>query len=289
MPDVVMAPFVVNGSGVAVAIHARSRSDRRYAQKFAEEVVQVVDATMDAPLGRGLVIIGRRQEPHPFLVFNQFLALADAGQLDPAIAADAAALRATTAQWREVIDVDDDDTELSPELIMPALPIPLEGVASRLYQLAWTEGLDETRIHRRLTHLTADEWQSDGLQRFDWVFYLPPRTAFDDVLDAVLAQEMKGEKMGFFARATVRSVMVFIKPKIRRILENVRQGMMYYTVLRARSDYTPDEIKTLTGTYISALMEEESGSREPPAVRAATAIQAKKLELATPAPDEAEA
>jgi hypothetical protein len=42
-----LAPFVVNGKKLTIAIHARNDPDRAYALKFAEEVVGIAYETMD--------------------------------------------------------------------------------------------------------------------------------------------------------------------------------------------------------------------------------------------------
>src|SRR6478736_1885330 len=57
MPSVELAPFKVNGKQLAISIHARSRSDRSYAEGFAEEVVKVVFESVTPDTGKGLVII----------------------------------------------------------------------------------------------------------------------------------------------------------------------------------------------------------------------------------------
>ena len=56
--DVHLAPFVVNGKKIAVAIHARTDSDRRYGEKFAAEVLEIAYHTLPEAKGRGLVIVG---------------------------------------------------------------------------------------------------------------------------------------------------------------------------------------------------------------------------------------
>src|SRR5688572_3140445 len=76
MPYVQLEPFVVNGKQLAISIHARSEKDRRYAADFAEEVVKVVyEGGVTSETGKGLVIIGKKGEPHPIFVFRKFQAL----------------------------------------------------------------------------------------------------------------------------------------------------------------------------------------------------------------------
>ena len=92
LPAIQLAPFVVKGEPLSISIHARSRADRRYAERFAEEVIAVAYETLDGSVGAGLVIMGKEGEPHPVFVFRRFLAMAEAGELDPAVATSAAEL-----------------------------------------------------------------------------------------------------------------------------------------------------------------------------------------------------
>lgn len=62
-PSVKLAPFVVQGESLEVSIHARSGRDRRYAERFSEEVIKVVYEGLTPSTGRGLVIIGKEGEP----------------------------------------------------------------------------------------------------------------------------------------------------------------------------------------------------------------------------------
>ena len=85
--DVVqLAPFVVNGKKLSISIHARTPADRRYAEKFADEVVEIAYETLEDATGNGLVIIGREGEPHPITIFQKFMTMDAAGQVDPAVA-----------------------------------------------------------------------------------------------------------------------------------------------------------------------------------------------------------
>lgn len=82
-----LAPFVVNGQSLAISIYARTNSDRRYGEHFAEGVAKGVYEAVTESTGRGLVVIGAKGEPHPIFAFRKFLALAKDEKLDPAIAA----------------------------------------------------------------------------------------------------------------------------------------------------------------------------------------------------------
>ncbi len=260
--NVQLAPFVVRGEKIAISIHARTKSDRRYATEFAEEVVKVAFETMDnKSTGAGLVIVGREGEPHPVVMMRKFLAMADAGQLQPGVAELARGLDAKLTTWKSTLNLDEksrnaerEGPNITFDQIVPALPVPLEGVAAKLYQLAWDEKFDEARLAARMSTLTIADLESSLFAKYDWVFYLPPRNAFDPVIDQIVTEVMKHEKMGLLKRAAIRSAMVVFKPAIRKSVEGFRKGMLYMTVLQARSGWSKDDIKALTGAYVQVLM-----------------------------------
>src|SRR5690606_13606400 len=45
--DVQLAPFVVNGERLSISVHARTERDRRYAEKFAKDVIGVAYESLD--------------------------------------------------------------------------------------------------------------------------------------------------------------------------------------------------------------------------------------------------
>ena len=51
------------------------------------------------------MIIGRKNEPHPLFVFQKFIAMADAGQLDEAVMPFAEETRAKLTEWQEEVFV----------------------------------------------------------------------------------------------------------------------------------------------------------------------------------------
>jgi hypothetical protein len=277
-PLVKMAPFVVQGKQLTISVHARSNGDRRYAQGFAEEVIKVVYESVTPETGKGLVIIGAKGEPHPIVFFRKFLALADAGKLDPAIAARGPELNAMLDHWRNSVDADshgrgktDEGADLGFDKIITALPLPLDGFGARLYQLAWKEKFDDARVEARLLALRPGDLEQDLFTRFDWVFYLPPKNAFDHVLDELVSDALKQDDAGFFARTAVRGVMLVVKPKIRRAIEAVRQGLLFQTVVQARTHLTEPEVTNLTGAYIEVLLpnaDKAGGSEHERAVQA---------------------
>ncbi len=256
LPALQLEPFVVNGDALAVTIHARNKRDRRYAEGFADEVVRVAHDTLDGSTGRGLIIVGDDGEPHPLWVFRKFLAMADAGQLDAAVAARADELRASLAEWEEAVDLDEDDNEmgLSFDLVVPALPLPLKGLGSRLYQVAWIERFEVEKVELAFHHLRAGDLDDDRLARFHWVYFLPPKNAFDRVLKIVVPIIMEQEEMGFFARATVRSALVVFKPAINRAIEGIRKGLLFRSILQERTEWSADDIDALTEAYVRVLM-----------------------------------
>jgi hypothetical protein len=280
MPFVELAPFVVNGESLSVYVHARTKADRRYATGLAEEVIKVVHEAVTKQTGKGLVIIGRKGEPHPVFVFRKFLALAQAGQLDPAVAARAPELSAMLDHWQDGIgdgktihiEADGNGDDLDFEQIITALPLPLEGVGARLYQLAWDEGFDDAKVEARLKALHAGDLDGNRLARFDWVCYLPPRGALEAAIDNIIADALKKEKLGFFERATVKTVMLFVRPMIRKTIEAFQQGIMFETVVRARTPYTREAFSTLTNAYLGVLMPDDkdqpTGTQHERAVKA---------------------
>jgi hypothetical protein len=289
--DIQLTPFVVQGQKLSISVHARTNGDRKYATEFAEDVVGIAYETMGKSTGAGLVIIGREGEPHPVVVIRKFLALAAAGQLDPVVAANADALTAKMTDWKKIMrmEVEDDDDakdfKITFDMIMPALPLPLEGVASRLYQLSWAEGFDEARVEKKLRSLTVADLEGDTLAKYDWVFYLPPRNAYVGVQNAIMKEVMRKEKMGLFKRAAIKSALVVFKPAIKKAVEGFRQGMLYMTVLQARSDYGKEDARLLTEAYVNVLMPDFKFNGGTERARALEAIEKQKVKNAEYAKD----
>lgn len=276
-----LAPFVVQGEQLTISIHARSKRDRRYAEAFARQVITVVYESVTRETGKGLVIIGEKREPHPIVVFRRFLALADAGKLDPAIAARGPELFAMLNRWQEDAGEgesagagDSREVDLEFEKIVTALPLPLEGMGAKLYQLAWAEDFDDARVEAKLQGLRAGDLERrDLFAHFDWVFYLPPKGAFDRVLDDLIADALKEEDMGFVARTAVKGVMLVVKPKIRQAIEALRRGLMFLTVVRARTTFPEEDTNALTVAYIEAMLPGETSHRGSEHDRAVAAIK----------------
>lgn len=283
-----LAPFVVKGSPYSISIHARTKADRRYAENFAEEVVGTAYETLDGFKGKGLVIIGAKDEPHPVSIMRQFLAMAKAGELDPGIANSVVELEGFLKKWQSEMRMDEKSNaamQLDFEIILKALPLPLEGVASRLYQLAWAEGFDEARVGQKLRSLTRADFAGNELTRFDWVFYLPPNEASNAALKELVNKGMAKDKMGPFKRAAIRSALVIFRPVVKKAIEAMRKGMLFMTVLRAESPYNEGDIKALTGVYIQAMMPDLKPGSGDEHRRVITAIEKQKLANAEYAKD----
>lgn len=266
--DVELAPFVVRGEQLAISIHARSSRDRKYAEGFAEEVVKVVYDGVTEHTGKGLVIIGAKGEPHPMAIFRKFQQMASAGQLDPEVAAAAGELNTFLDEWKGSLhdgksSADDaaEDVDIDFEQVINALPLPLEGVSAKLYQLAWAEGFDDAKVTSRLRALRADEVRRDLFAHFDWVFYMPYRGALDRALDDIIAQALKDSDMGFFTRAAAKTALVVAKPFIRRAVEGVRKSVLFMTVVRARTEYSQEQVSELVDAYMESMMPDSPGKR----------------------------
>jgi hypothetical protein len=295
-PMIELAPFVAKGQQLSVSIHARSDRDRRYAEAFSEEVMQVVYEGVTESPGKGLVIIGRKGEPHPSLVFRKFLALAEAGKLEPEIAARGPELFAMLDHWQHTVNVGkaedaapDGNIDLEFEKIVTALPFPLQGLGAKLYQIAWLEKFDDAKVETKIRALHAADLERNLFAHFDWVFYLPPKGAFDQVLDQLIADALKEDGAGFLERTAVKGVLLVVKPKIRQAIEGVRKGVLFQTVVQARTALGEGEVLALTGAYIETMMPGESrtvgGTAHERAVRA---VGAQLRKSAEPAKEEAQ-
>lgn len=282
MPYVQLEPFVVNGKQLAISIHARSEKDRRYAADFAEEVVKVVyEGGVTSETGKGLVIIGKKGEPHPIFVFRKFQALAREGVLDPAVAAYAPELDSMLNHWQDsagdgqASSEDGEDVDVEFDKIVTALPLPLEGIGAKLYQLAWSEKFDDAKVDKRLRALHAGDLEGNLFARFDWVFYLPPRGALEQAIDGVISDALKEEKdLGFIARTAIKGALLVVKPIIRKAIEGMRRSILFSTVVDARTDYGHDAVSALTNAYLNEMMpgqKKQSGSQHERAVKAVRA------------------
>ncbi len=286
--DVQLAPFVVNGKSLSVSVHARTKADRRYAEKFAEEVVEIAYETLGHSTGKGLVIVGAEGEPHPILVIRKFLEMSRAGQLDPSMAVSAEEGDKLMKKLQEKIRIEEDPRHPSGitfDMLLPALPLPLEGVASKLYQLAWAEGFDNARIEQKLKTLTRADLGRDELSRYDWVFYLPPQSVTSAVFKELLNKGMKAQKMGFFKRAAVRSAVFVFSPVVKQAFEAMRKSIMYMTILRAEGKYDEGDVDALVRVYAKEMMPDLKPGSGDEHRRALAAIEKQKTANAEYAQD----
>jgi hypothetical protein len=296
MPYVELAPFLVKGKQLTISVHARSGRDRHYAENFAEEVVKVVYESATESTGKGLVIIGRKGEPHPAIIFRKFLALAKAGQLDPGVAARAPELTGMLDRWEDGIDQaksggdghkEEDQDDMEFEKILAALPLPLEGIGAKLYQLAWREDFEEARVEAGLRALRTADLDGNLFARFDWAFYLPPRGAFEAALDELVADALKEDNAGFLARMMAKGVMLTMKGRIRQAIEAMRQGVLFHTVILGSRQFSEEEAAALTRAYVEALMPDHAPGPGSPHERSVRAVQAEIERFKSRPPSEA--
>lgn len=284
--DIQLAPFKVQGKPLSISILARTKADRRYAEKFADEVVEVAYETLADSTGKGLVIVGAEGEPHPVFVMRKFLKMARSGQLDPGVSQSAGDLDVVLKKWQARIDDNSGEgMDLNFDTIVNALPIPLEGAAAKLYQLAWAEGFDDARIERRLHTLTRADFTSSALSRYDWVFYLPPSEATKAALKEMINKGLAKSKMGLFKRAAVRSALFVFGPAVRKAIEGMRKGMLFMTVMRAESKFSEEDINALTNVYVQELMPDFKPGSGDEKRRALAAIEKQKIANAEYAQD----
>ncbi|HEX2860098.1 MAG TPA: hypothetical protein VHN79_00580, partial [Lacunisphaera sp.] len=286
--DIQLAPFVVNGSPLSVSIHARTKGDRRYAEKFADEVVEVAYETLEDSTGKGLVIVGAKGEPHPVVVMRKFQAMAAAGQLDPSMTEVIGEVAIRLDKLKDKLKVDEgpsQQTGITFETFMPALPVPLGGVASKLYQLAWAEKFDDARLERLFRSLKPADLARGELDRYDWVFYLPPHAATGPVLKEVMDKGMKAEEMGLFKRAAIRSAVFAFKPVINKAVEGMRKGMLFRSVLDAGKKYSEEDNEFLTRAYVREIMPDLKPGSGDERRRALAAVEKQKLANAEYAKD----
>jgi hypothetical protein len=286
--DIQLAPFKVQGKPLSISIHARTKADRHYAERFADEVVEVAYETLGDSTGRGLVIVGAKGEPHPYYVYRKFLELARARKISPTMVKSAHELDGKLTQWKLDTRMDEKSRagmDLDFDTVVKALPMPLEGAASTLYQLAWSEGFDDARMEQRLMTLTRDDLARDDLKRYDWVFYLPPSDVTAAALKEIVNKGMAKEKMGLFKRAAIRSALVIFSPAVKKGVEGMRKGVLFMTVLRAQGTYGKEDIDALTRVYVQELMPDFKPGSGDEKRRALAAIERQKIANAEYAKD----
>lgn len=254
-----LEPFVIEEEQLAVSVYARTNGDRKYAVRFAEEVLGYTFESLNEDPGYGLVIVGEKGEPHPMFVFYQFLKMSEEGLLDPELQPAVEELTETIQEWKDNANPDK-KSDNGKEVYKPdfdttirAMPFPLEGVGSKLYQIAWVEAFDEERIDMRLKNLTQEDLDSDDLSAFDWVFFLPHKGELGKLLDKSIDDYLEHKVKNFLKGIAIRSAVIAAKPWIKGLFERLRKGMFYMTLLRARTDLSKADIDRLMQRFIKAL------------------------------------
>jgi len=223
------------------------------------------------------VIVGREGEPHPVEIMRKFLALAEGGQMGPELAAKATEVSALMKELKATLHLDEASVKaeqpapapkvadgakapkqevhfkLTFDQLMPALPLPLEGVMGKLYQLSWAEGFDPERVDQKLR---ASPWPICRAARSPATtgFSTCRRNAYEPVQDAIVKEGVKQNNIGFFKRAALKTALVVFKPAVKKGVEAMRRGMLYMAVLRAESGFSRADINDLTGAYVKVLM-----------------------------------
>ena len=252
-----LEPLVVKGDELSITVFARDSSDRSYAERFALPPVEAAYHTIEKSTGRGLVIVGDKGEPHPVLVFRSVLELAESGKLGPEYQAATAELSKLIADWQAKLSFGDDSEAqsiLDPDQVLAALPVPLQGIAAKLFLLAWNEQFDQARLEAQLASLTPTQLEADAFATYDWVFYLPPKSALRQVVKEAVPKAMKQADLGFFKRAAIRTALATFRPLVDDALESLRKGMLYFTVIKARSDLDEETTNVFMEAYFSAIM-----------------------------------
>lgn len=237
-----------------ITVFAEDESARRYGLRFAESVFEAAYETTGEPAGNGLVVIAARDEPHPLSLLRLYLEFGydiegaedDLG-VDPKLSE---ALRG----WEEAERSVREEVGVELDSVIHVIPMPLEGAVLKLYLLARETGFDEEATREQFSSLSLSELQYRAFDEYDWVIYLPPRRALDEVLREVLPKAMKAQKVGFFKRALARGAVFALKPVIRDAMEGVRKSLLYDSILKGTSDLSAEERQALTNAYREALM-----------------------------------
>ncbi len=237
-----------------ISIFAEKAGQRNYAERFAESVYEAAYATTGESAGKGLVIMGNFDQPHPIVLVKQYMDIADSteglvnGPLFESIMGKA------IKDWEEADQSMQDEIGVDIESIAYVIPMPLQPALLNLYLAAREEGFDEAKVAERYSTLKPMEVRFGDFEQYGWVIYLPPKNAIDRAIKDVLPNVMKKEKMGFFKRSMVKGAVFTFKPVIRDAMEGVRKSLLYESILKATSDLGEEDIEELKGAYMGALM-----------------------------------
>lgn len=268
-----------------ITVLARNDEDRSYCLGFAEAVTEVVSSAVTSSPGKGLMLIGGKQDAHPVEVFRKCEALAKAGKLDPSIASRVPELSEAIARWKDSLGqkprkIQIQGQDLDAEKLQAALPFPLEGLGAELYLFAWNVAFDEAILERGLCALRASDLKrKNALKQADWAFYLPAKDSFEKVIDDLLEREMKKEDAGIVVRMIVNGAMKTARPHICRAVETDRQTMLFTTVVQARTQFPKEAIQSLAEAFTSPIKagNDEQDTQERTAL--VEALEAKMSEL----------
>ncbi len=237
-----------------ISIFAEKSGQRQYAERFAESVYEAAYETTGESAGKGLVIIGNFDDPHPILLIKKYIDIAESSGAAVEGSFFGGMLEKAIDKWEEADEEMQKEIGMDIESVAYVIPMPLEPAMLNLYLTAREVEFDEAEIEKRFGELEPGALRFGDFERFDWVIYLPPKNAIDQVIKDVLPHAMEKEKLGFFKRTLVRGAVFTFKPVIRDAMEGFRKSLLYGAILRATSDFTDEDIDLLTEAYLGSLM-----------------------------------
>ncbi len=237
-----------------ISIFAEKTGERAYAERFAETVYEAAFETTGESAGKGLIIIGNYEDPHPIVLIKKYLEFAEEEDREEYGALMNAILDKAPIRWEEADEKLEEAIGMDVVSIAYVIPMPLQPGLLNLYLVAKEEGFEKAAIEKRYRTIKPLDLNFGDFEKFDWVIYLPPRDAINRAIKDVLPYVMKREKLGFFKRTLVKGAVFTFKPLIRDAMEGVRKSLLYEAMLKATSDFTEDDIEALAGAYRDALM-----------------------------------
>lgn len=237
-----------------ISIFAEKKGDRAYAERIAETVYEAAYETTGESAGKGLVIIGNYEDPHPIVLIKKYMEFAEEGDREEYGAFVNALLDKAPVKWEEADEKLEEEIGMDVESIAYVIPMPLQPAILNLYLAAREEGFEEEAVERRFRTIKPLDLSFGDFTKYDWVVYLPPRDAIDRAIKDVLPHVMKREKLGFFKRTLIKGAVFTFKPAIRDAMEGVRKSLLYEAILKATSDFGEEDIEALTEAYRDALM-----------------------------------
>lgn len=237
-----------------ISIFAEKPGERKYAEGFAETVYEAAFETTGESAGKGLIIIGNYEDPHPIVLIKRYMDVTEGAEANADGLIFDAIIDRAISKWEEGDESLEEEIGMDIESVAYVIPMPLEPAILNLYLVARQEDFNEDAIENRYRTIKPMELKFGDFESFDWVIYLPPRNAIDRVIKDVLPHVMKKEKLGFFKRTLVKGAVFTFKPVIRDAMEGFRKSLLYEAILKANSDFLEEEIEVLTNAYREALM-----------------------------------